>query len=517
MTNRPLALVAILGVASGAGSTSVPAEELPSGFSLESVVTGLFEGEPTAFAFLPDGRLLLAERETGRVLLAPLFASEATPVHTLPDLRTGIGERGLLGMAVDPAWPVRPYLYFYYTHVSEHAYVTMFTAGGDLLDPLSPDLSLSDPYHLLTDAPDELAVHHGGTLRFGPLDGMLYLTVGDNVSPCESQTLSLMNGKLLRLDVSGMPGSGPGPPLKTSLAPADNPFPGPDENERLVFAYGLRNPFRFTIDPWTGDVFVADVGENHFEEVDTVPFGGGGQNFGWPEREGFVVLDPPVVPCDPIPSHVDPIYAYAHELPTANAIIGGPLYRSDPFAPYSFPPEYDGDYFFVDHVKGFLRRIEETPNGWTEAPPVLGQPSATNWGEEIYFVSDLQQGPDGAIYLMKRYAPGGGPGSEHPPGLYRIVRDLSATGVAAGSVRGPAPIRVVPNPARAGATVSILGVGTAPVSIHDVRGRLVRRIASDARGNARWNGRDDRGAPARTGTYFVRAGDGRATRITVLR
>ena len=257
---------------------------LPTGFLSEQrvVYTG---GDPVAFTWLPDGRIILISRTPANVLLTAVGSTAPTSILTVPNVNAAGGEQGLLGVAVDPAWPTRPYLYFAYTHTSGNSYVTMYRAAGALTNPASTAITLSQPFHLITDIPDNADNHNGGTLHFGP-DGMLYLSMGDDASSCTAQALSDLTGKIVRMDVSSMPEAGPGPPTKAEITPPDNPFPGPNANERLVWAWGLRNPFRFTIDAPTGDLFIGDVGAGTEEEIDRLPPASAGANFGWPQREG---------------------------------------------------------------------------------------------------------------------------------------------------------------------------------------------------------------------------------------
>jgi glucose/arabinose dehydrogenase len=308
------------------GISAAPARGviLPFGFEKQPVIVNVFEpGRPVAFAPLPDGRFLIVERNTARVRLHPVGGANAPIIHTVPNVGT-LGERGLLGVAVDPAWPTRPYVYMYYTHATLTGRVVMFTATGDLEDPQSTSLQLTSPYEILNDIPDLHEIHNGGTLRFGT-DGMLYLSLGDDGDGCNAQDLSSLGGTILRLDVSAMPGVGPGPPPKADITPPDNPFSGPGENERLVWVWGLRNPFRFTVDPATNDLVIGDVGWLTAEEVNHVPFAsGGGQNFGWPHLEGHV--DPGLgYHCGENNTFTGPIYENPHG-PIASIVVG-PRYR----------------------------------------------------------------------------------------------------------------------------------------------------------------------------------------------
>lgn len=258
-----LAALALLAAAGDPGPAL--AQRVPTGFQIQSVVGGPFAPQVSAFAFLPDGRIVILEKDTGVVRLAAAGAVTSVPIDTIPEV-TVADERGLLGVAVDPGWPARPYLYFLFTHTGDALHLVLYTASGDLTAPSSTNLLLGSPFVLLDDLPDQFANHNGGTLRFGP-DGFLYASLGDDSRDCDAQDPSLHKGKILRLDVSGMPGMGSGPPPKSALVAAGNPYFGSD-NARLLFAIGLRNPFRFSIDPVTNNLYIGDVGLGTWEEID---------------------------------------------------------------------------------------------------------------------------------------------------------------------------------------------------------------------------------------------------------
>jgi glucose/arabinose dehydrogenase len=150
-----------------AGST------VPGGFVHEHLVTGPFPEFVVGFDFLPDGRVLLLEKDTGVVLLARPGFPSVDSVFTVPGVNADFIERGLLGVAVDPAWPARPYVYFDLTHVSGVTRIVMYEVTGDLADPQSTALGFVNPFLLIDDIPDMWEIHNAGTLRFGP-DGMLY-------------------------------------------------------------------------------------------------------------------------------------------------------------------------------------------------------------------------------------------------------------------------------------------------------------------------------------------------------
>ncbi len=494
----PLALII---AAATTGPSGLQAQSLPTGFALQDVVLEPFVTFPVGFAFLPDGRILLLEKDSGNVRLAAAGANTSAMIATIPGI-AGSGERGLLGVAVDPDWPVRPYLYFHGTYTDSTIHITMYTASGALSDPGSTSLTLGSPYVLLRDIRDLYNHHNGGTLRFGP-DRMLYLSIGDEGASCEATDRNFLGGKILRLDVSAMPGSGSGPPPKSAITPPDNPFSGPTDNARLVYAYGLRNPFRFCIDPWSQDVAIGDVGELDWEEIDVaVQAGYSGDNYGWPAYEGLVarpccgacLVEPAVAPVHVYPNPPDPASA---------SVIGGPIYRRVHGSPSSFPFEYDGNLFYADHYGGWIRRLAGSGPSWSPAAPAPGQPNSLDWANGIRFISDLQVGPDGGLYFINMFS------VSIPRGLHRIV-DTGTTDAA--SSRPASWVFVYPNPARPGSKITLVHRlppgGSNWLRIFDASGRLVRSLHSLPEESVPWDGLDEAGAPVASGVYVYRLGTG---------
>jgi glucose/arabinose dehydrogenase len=470
---------------------------LPTGFLNEQVVHFPFNGDPTSFTRLPDGRIVIIERTTGNVRLAAAGVPTSVIIHTMPNVNTVGFERGFLGVMVDPQWPVRPYLYFHYNHTIGKVYITMLTASGDLSNPASTNVTLGSPFHLLTDLPDNSEAHNGGSLRFAP-DGMLLLSIGDDNQPCGSLELGTLVGKILRIDISKMPGAGSGPPPKADITPPDNPFSGPGENERLVYAWGLRNPFRFGIDSETGDVMIGDVGAELREEVDLLPADDPGLNYGWGVREGDQQGCCPE--CPPGSEFTEPVYVYPHAV-TPQTVIGGAIVRRPPGAATPFPIEYDGSFFFAEFFDGWIRRLVDTGSGWQLAAPVPGQPNATDWATGIGTISDMQLAPDGAVYYCKMT------GTDR--GVYRIRPHAALGAPVAEGIASGARVFVDPTPVRAGTSTRIRWEGaTAPVTLGlvDATGRRIHTIVQGdvrASGEIAWNGlADDAVLPA--GVYFVR-------------
>lgn len=504
--------LALLTAVSVAGSAR--AQTVPDGFLVEQVVGEPFIQQPVAFTWLPDGRPVLTERPNGVVRIAAAGVSASDSVFTVPGVEGAHPERGLLGVAADPAWPTRPYLYFHLTHVDSVTKIVRYTASGALSDPASTAVTLADEYVLLDDIEDLNGIHNAGTLRFGA-DGLLYVSLGDDAQSCQSQDLMSPLGKILRLDVSSLPAGGGGPPPKADLTPASNPFPGPDPWERLVYAWGLRNPFRFTVDAPTGDVFIGSVGSSLYEEINRVA-AGGGSNYGWPQWEG----DLPITCCGTCGqgnTFTDAIHLVPHPLGLIS-VCGGPVMRPVPSSPRSFPPAYDGDYFYVELFGGTLHRLQEAGGTWDFAPPVPGQPDSVTWGTGLYGASDAQLGPDGALWILSfGYCCG------FARGLYRIGPDPAVTeAVPAAPPRRTRGITVRPNPVRpaTGATIRWTAGTSGAARLYDARGRLVREFPGqpgEERRSVFWDGRDATGRRVPPGVYVLRADGGHATlKVTVL-
>lgn len=321
---------------------------VPPRFSDTRVARGL--SAPTAMALAPDGRIFVCEQE------GDLRVIQDGGLRSEPFLSLDVdaeGERGLLGVAVDPDFPAQPYVYVYYTATEPvvHNRLSRFTADGHSAVPDS-ELVLLELEPL-----GDVTRHHGGALHFGP-DGKLYVAVGDSGRAAEAQTLDTLHGKLLRLNRDG-------------TVPSDNPF-----GEGAIWALGLRNPSGLAVQPGTGRLFVNDVGQEAWEEINEAVAGG---NYGWPVREG--------------PSgdtrYRPPVYAYGHGSGDWNgcAISGGAFYNP----PRSqFPEEYAGNYFFADSCNGWIRAWDPVSNAVTLFARGLGA------------VVDLDVGPDGALYYLDR-------------------------------------------------------------------------------------------------------------------
>ncbi|MDX6694270.1 MAG: hypothetical protein QOF02_1873 [Blastocatellia bacterium] len=329
------------------------AATLPSGFAETLVTNGL--AEPTAMAFAPDGRLFVCQ-QGGQLRVIKNGALLAAPFLTVTTDATG--ERGLLGLAFDPNFAANQFVYVYYTVTSSprHNRVSRFTANGDTVVPNSEVVVIE-----LNDL--NATIHNGGAMHFGP-DGKLYVAIGENGEASNAQSLGNLLGKILRLNRDG-------------TIPNDNPFITQVSGQnRAIWALGLRNPYTFAFQPGAQRMFINDVGQNTWEEIN---LGQAGLNYGWPNIEGPGSTG----------IFTGPIFFYGHgDGDTLGcAITGGTFYNP---AVNQFPSAYVGQYFFADFCGGWIRQLNPAGN------------SVTGFATGISSPVDLQVGPDGQLYYLAR-------------------------------------------------------------------------------------------------------------------
>ncbi len=300
------------------GSGTVGPLKLPAGFTMAKVVGGLTAA--TAMAVAPDGRVFVCE-QTGALRIVKDGQLRPEPFLTLSV--DSHWERGLIGVTLDPAFASNGYVYLTYVKSDPypHHRISRFTAKGDVA-ALGSELMLiegDDQRKLGGPVP---AGHQGGALHFGK-DGKLYIAIGEQTARQPAQRLDTFQGKLLRINADG-------------TIPRDNPFFKKAKGKyRAVWARGLRNPFTFAVQPGTGRIFINDVGDNRWEEVDE---GFAGANYGWPESEGATTDR----------RFRGPIHTY----PVAS-VAGGAFCPTDRGT--VFPPDYRGKYFFMDFVHGWIK------------------------------------------------------------------------------------------------------------------------------------------------------------------
>ena len=283
----------------------------------------------------------------------------------------------MLSAAFHPDYANNGFFYVNYTDVNGDTVIARYSVSGD------PNIANPNSAVILAVIPQPSGFHNGGQLQFGP-DGYLYIGMGDGGSPAPAQNLNSLLGKMLRVDVdNGFP----------FAIPPDNPFVGVQGAQDEIWAYGLRNPWRFSFDRFTGDLFIADVGENDWEEANFhSASSAGGENYGWSLMEGSSCFNPPANCNDG--TLTLPIVEYSHAL--GCAIVGGYRYRGAEI------PQLLGTYLYSDNCSGRIWGATEiSSNVWTTTEFTDTNFSVSSFGEdefgEIYFTHFSQ---NGAIYRL---------------------------------------------------------------------------------------------------------------------
>jgi glucose/arabinose dehydrogenase len=344
--------------------------------TLRQVVTGL--ATPTSITHAADTRLFITE-QTGRIRIYDRSILLTQPFLDLRPFISCCGERGLLSMAFHPRFRENGYFFVNYTDTRGDTVVARYTVSVDDPNRANPSSAL-----VLLHITQPFANHNGGQLQFGP-DGYLYIGMGDGGSQGDpsnnGQTTSALLGKLLRIDVDS---------ASPYAIPPGNPFARGGGSPE-VWAYGLRNPWRFSFDRETGDLWIADVGQNAWEEVDFQPATSiGGENYGWRRMEGTHCYNPSSS-CQQ-PGLVLPVAEYSHSL--GCSITGGYRYRGGAF------PRMNGMYFYGDYCSGTVWGLTGSQStGWQSRVVLASKQIITTFGEDVY--GELYLGAQtGVIFRM---------------------------------------------------------------------------------------------------------------------
>ncbi|MGZ6299377.1 MAG: PQQ-dependent sugar dehydrogenase [Candidatus Limnocylindria bacterium] len=377
--------------ASPAATPSPSASPAPSvaplqGIRLEKVVSGLTSPIGVTSAGDGTGRLFINE-QGGRIrVVEPDGALRQEPFVDLSNRVESGGERGLLGLAFHPDFATNGRLFVHYSRAGDGATViSELTASAD------HETASSASERIIFTLKQPFANHNGGQLAFGP-DGYLYIGLGDGGSANDpfgnGQNRGVLLGKILRIDVDGAPASD-----KAYAIPANNPYAAggisPGAGLPEIWAYGLRNPWRFSFDRATRDLYIGDVGQNAWEEIDRQPAGSaGGENYGWDLFEGTHCSSN----CGSITA-VGPVAEYGHD--AGCSVTGGYVYRG------TRQPSLVGTYLFSDYCSGTV---------WTLGPPGGGVTPRQLAITDLQ-VSSFGEGEDGEIFLVDLL----------DGGLYRVV------------------------------------------------------------------------------------------------
>ena len=375
--------------ARSAVSLNISLEQVASGFT--RAVDIVSAGDSRIFIVEQDGRVKIVQ-PSGTVL-PDAFLDISARVQSPAD-GSNLSERGLLSLAFHPEYAENGYFYVLYTRDTNDSgedgdlVVSRFgvSANADLADPGSESVML------IIDHPR--TNHNGGSLEFGP-DGFLYISIGDGGGGGDpddnGQKLSNLLGKILRIDVDS---SGGGAPDTCSIlgggytVPADNPFAdGANGDCDEIWAWGLRNPWRFSFDSLTGDMFIGDVGQAEWEELNFQPASStGGENYGWDCYEGTHLYSDSSdsVECGDVNTYVMPIFEYQNFHNPCASIIGGEVYRGVRY------PELVGHYLFLDYC---------TPRFWS-AFDNAGNWEFTELGDIGTFYRSFGLGHSGEMYLV---------------------------------------------------------------------------------------------------------------------
>jgi glucose/arabinose dehydrogenase len=347
--------------------------------NLRSVVEGLERPVAAAHAGDGSGRLFIVQ-QGGEILIFDGTKLLPDPFLDLSSSVSSGSEQGLLGLAFHPNYENNGFFYVNYTDVSGDTQIVRFTVSAD------PNVANPGSAVTLLSVDQPFANHNGGQLAFGP-DGKLWIGLGDGGSAGDpgnrAQSGTTLLGKILRIDVDqGVPYG----------IPQDNPFVSNPAVLDEIWALGLRNPWRFTFDRLTGDLFIADVGQNLWEEVNFEPVtSAGGANYGWRRMEGAHCFNP-ASNCN-TGSLILPILEYSHSL--GCSITGGYRYRGTEM------PEHFGTYFFGDYCSGSIwGGIENVDTGaWSQTELLDSDLAISTFGEdeqgELY-VADH----NGTLYRM---------------------------------------------------------------------------------------------------------------------
>ncbi|MFN8110851.1 MAG: PQQ-dependent sugar dehydrogenase [Thermoleophilia bacterium] len=369
-----------VGIGCGVGASSPPTrpsttatETARAPFRLVGVAKGL--GDALFATSAPGQPGLYVVQQSGRVLHLVNGRVTGTFLDVHDRITTG-GERGLLGLAFHPDYAQNGRLFVDYTDSQGNTRVVQFTASGDRqrvdTSTAKQILEVDQPYEN----------HNGGMLAFGP-DGMLYIGLGDGGSGGDpqhrAQDLGTLLGKILRIDVDH------GDPY---AIPADNPFRSTSGARPEIWFYGLRNPWRFSFDRATGDMWIGDVGQNAIEEVDRAPAGQGGLNFGWSAWEGRSRFGNPQRPGSTVTM---PVFQYLHRNGGVS-VTGGYVYRG------AKVPALKGRYLVADWANGHVWSIR------AGAKPGDVRDITRRLGVRLHGVTSFAEGAGGEVYVIANQA-----------------------------------------------------------------------------------------------------------------
>ncbi len=352
--------------------------------NISIVPFGVGLNKPVNIKHAGDERLFVVEQDGFIQILNADGTVNTAPFLNIVSIVQSGGERGLLGLAFHPNYINNGFFYINYTNNTGDTVVSRFSVSNS-----NENLADSNSELILLTIPQPFSNHNGGDLAFGA-DGYLYISSGDGGSGGDpgnrAQNLNLLLGKILRIDVDNTSNG------NNYAIPSSNPFIGDQNALDEIWAYGLRNPWRFSFDKQNGDMWIADVGQDAFEEINRVISTASGVNYGWRCYEGNSVFNSAGCPDDNTLTF--PVAEYSHSNNRCS-ITGGYRYRGSSF------PSYDGLYFFADFCSNEIGVLEQNGSNWniTYSEVFSGNGWAT-FGEDISGELYIAGVSSGTVYMI---------------------------------------------------------------------------------------------------------------------
>jgi glucose/arabinose dehydrogenase len=394
--------------------------------NLQTVASGF--SSPVAIVNAGDTRLFVVQRGGAIRILNANGTINATNFLMLSSIISSGGERGLLGLAFHPNYATNGYFYVNYTRIGDGATVIARYS----VSSTNPDVADASSALVLLTISQPFSNHNGGSLAFGP-DGYLYIGMGDGGSANDpnnsGQNINTLLGKMLRIDVnSGTPYG----------IPPTNPYAGAIPGSDEIWAVGMRNPWKFSFDSQTGDLWIADVGQNAIEEINKAPSTAAGLNYGWRCYEGNSPFN--TTGCSIITNYTFPVTDYTHAASGGCSITGGYVYRGATY------PNLQGKYLFSDYCNNKIGYIANTGGAITWSNAFSG--NISTFGQDVtgeLYVAGLSNGIISKIVDTTL-----------------SVDDFEEIGIS-----------IYPNPAKDSFTIKNENNWELTIKIYDVSGRMV--------------------------------------------
>lgn len=406
-------------------STMLFSQEL----ELELIADGF--SNPLEIKHAGDDRLFIVEQGGQIKILNPDGSINPTPFLNISSLVSSGGERGLLGLAFHPNYTNNGFFYLNYTNTSGNTQISRFTVSSD------PNVADENSELQMLSYIQPFTNHNGGHIAFGP-DGKLFISSGDGGSGGDpqnnSQDLTTLLGKILRLDVD----------LPAPHIPADNPFIGNPDALDEIWAYGVRNPWKFSFDTETSDLWIADVGQNAWEEINKMPSTEAGLNYGWRCYEGTNPFN--TAGCPPVEELTFPIAEYANS-GSRCSITGGYVYRGDVF------PAIEGLYFFADLCSGEIGTVDQDENLTFHGN--FGAGTITSFGVDHQNNLYLAAFSGGSIYKVNDNTP-------------LSLEDENTNSFS-----------IVPNPAQNFVTINMIAQSISTIIVLDLKGSVLKKYKGE--------------------------------------